>query len=46
MKCISSQGTNNTGTVRTVLIVTDLNSITNDISQPQLSGSGISNIKT
>ncbi len=44
-KCISSQGTNNTGTVRTVLIVTDLNSITNDISQSQLSGSDISKIK-
>ena len=45
-KCISSQGKNNTGTVRAVLIVTDLNSITNDISQPQLSGSDISNIQT
>ena len=46
LKCISSQSTNNTGNVRAVLIATDLNSLTNDISQPQLSGSDISNIKT
>ena len=44
-KCISSQSTNTSGIVRTVLIATDVNKMNEEIDKPVLSGEDIKNIK-
>lgn len=44
-KCMSYKGNVNNGTVRTVLIATDVFSLTEDLEQPKLIGSDIKNIK-